>query len=439
MDLSCLTPSELKEYRDTLAAVLELRAAQAKAEAEAAEETKKREAEAVAVEAERKARLDPNGNRFAALQQEGLARGNARALVEAEKTYGAGLVVGRLLRATAYAQRYDKNFTPEGVARVLRDVYHDPDTCALYEARMATRALSAGTPSEGGLLIAEAFSEEFIPLLYANSALFKLGMRSVPMPNGNLTMAGLASSSTATYGGENTDTNASQPGFLARSWAAKKLTAIVVISNDLLKSASYRADQIARDDAAMAVGLKMDSVGIQSQGLGYEPQGLKYQSGVNDLTINAEINADHPAKFFRRLLAANVPLSPGGKLGWLFNEDVWVCLYNLKSTTGQYYFREAMDRDELLGKPFQISQQIDTASNVTDMYYGDWSELICAQQSSMEFALSSEAAYRDSSGTMQAAFSMDQTVMRIIDRHDIAPRRPGCFVKCDDVQVANAA
>lgn len=384
----------------------------------------------------------PNASRFghAELQAAANAPTKYRALAEAEKTYGPALMVGRIIRAAACAQSVYHDQSAEAVSRVLHDVYRDRDGAALFEARLAeTRALSAGVPSEGAALIAEAFSEEFIPLLYANTALFKLGMRSVPMPNGNLTMAGLASSSTATYGAENDDTKASQPSFSSRSWQSKKLTAIVVISNDLLKSASFRADQIVRDDAAMAVGLKMDAVGIQSDGSNYEPVGLKYVNGVNVLVVNAAPTADTPAKFIRKLLASKIPLGASAKLGWIFNQDTWVVLYNLKSTTGQYYFREEMDKGLLLGKPFEISQQILTASNITDIHFGAFSEMICAQQSAMEVALSDSAAYLDSGGTIRAAFARDQTVMRLIDRHDIGPRRAAAFVRSTDVDVTSAA
>jgi HK97 family phage major capsid protein len=273
-------------------------------------------------------------------------------------------------------------------------------------------------------------------LLYSNTVIFKLGARSVPMPNGNLTMAGLASSSTATYGGENEDTNASQPAFNDRSWQAKKLTAIVPVSNDLLRSASPRADQIVRDDAVMAVAIKMDSVALQSMGNANEPRGIKFTTGINDLAGITALTADDPAKFIKALLDSKIPMSPSAKFGWAFNPSVWLKLFNLKSANGDYYFREEMTRGMLLGQQFQLSQQIANVANITDVYYADWSELIVAQQSSMELAVSDSAAYLDSTGTMRASFARDQTLMRIIDRHDIGARRPAAFVLSNDVDVS---
>jgi hypothetical protein len=40
----------------------------------------------------------------------------------------------------------------------------------------------------------------------------------------------------------------------------------------------------------------------------------------------------------------------------------------------------------------------------------------------IEVAMSTEAAYKDSSGVMQAAFSRDETLMRMIMQHDIGAR-----------------
>lgn len=40
----------------------------------------------------------------------------------------------------------------------------------------------------------------------------------------------------------------------------------------------------------------------------------------------------------------------------------------------------------------------------------------------IEIAMSTEAAYKDAAGNMQAAFSRDETVMRAIVQHDIGMR-----------------
>ena len=88
--------------------------------------------------------------------------------------------------------------------------------------------------SSGGALIPQNLHDEVIELLKARSVVRKLGARSMPLPNGNLSLPRMAGGATAYYSGENEDIKSSVSKFDDAKLSAKKLTALVPISNNLI-------------------------------------------------------------------------------------------------------------------------------------------------------------------------------------------------------------
>jgi hypothetical protein len=68
--------------------------------------------------------------------------------------------------------------------------------------------------------------------------------------------------------------------------------------------------------------------------------------------------------------------------------------------------------------------------------FADWSEGWMGRQGSLEFDASREAAYKNSAGTVVAAYSRDQTVLRLIAKIDTRVRQLKKFVKSDNVYTA---
>jgi HK97 family phage major capsid protein len=62
-------------------------------------------------------------------------------------------------------------------------------------------------------------------------------------------------------------------------------------------------------------------------------------------------------------------------------------------------------------------------STSTEILLADMSEVLIGDEMSLCISMSDVAAFRDSGGTLQSAFSRDSTVIRAIARHDLVLRR----------------
>ena len=240
--------------------------------------------------------------------------------------------------------------------------------------------MSATSPSSGGYLIPEIYLDEIIEMLYAKTVIFELGARKVPMANGNLNLPKMTSGARATWGGEARKISKSQPTFGNIKMSAKRLEAIVPQTRELLMSTDYSADALFANDLTRRMELGLDYGGMFGSGGEFQPLGIaknKEVETVDATTLNntdlasagGKITADFPVWLVSKVLAKNVD---DLGLGWTFNSFVEGYLKNLKTTTGDYIYREEMNGGKLLGFPYKVSNQIETASNKTTIIFGNW-------------------------------------------------------------------
>ena len=293
------------------------------------------------------------------------------------------------------------------------------------------KQLSATTPSEGGFLISEQYARDIIPMLMSKTAVMELGARRVPMPGGNLNLPKLTGGATSYYIGENQNATKSQQTFGNVKLSSKKLVTLVPVSNDLIRNSSPEADTIVRDDMVQQMRLKIDYTAMYGDGTAYTPIGIKKSVATANISVatgTATLSADIPGTMIGALMLDNVPMI---SVGWIFNARIWNAFYNLKTTTNQYIYRDEMNRGTLNGFPFRMSNQITTANSTAgttyfDMFLGDFSEFMFGDEMSFEFMASNEASWYDGS-SLQSAFSLDQTVLKITAKHDMALRHNSAF------------
>lgn len=294
------------------------------------------------------------------------------------------------------------------------------------------KQLSATTPSEGGFLISEQYARDIIPLLLSKTAVMELGARRIPMPGGNLSMPKLTGGATSYYVGENSNATKSQQTFGNVKLSSKKLVTLVPVSNDLIRNASPEADMIVRDDMVQQMRLKIDYTAMYGDGTAYTPMGIKKSITTANISIatgTGTLSADVPGTMIGLLMNDNTPML---NVGWIFNSQIWSTFYNLKTTTNQYIYRDEMNRGTLNGFPFRISNQITTANSTAgttyfDIFLGDFSEFLFGDELAFEFMASNEASWYDGS-SLQSAFSLDQTVLKITAKHDMALRHNTSFL-----------
>jgi HK97 family phage major capsid protein len=349
--------------------------------------------------------------------------------VKAPSPEDAGLTMARAIKCLCLAKN-----DPEGALSYATGGQHPSK--AMYPTDKQVHALlkdlSATTPSEGGFLIGERYSAEIIPLLLSKTCVMELGGRLVPIPGGNLNMPKLTGGATSYYVGESQDATKSQQTFGNVKLSSKRNVTLVPVSNDLIRNASYAADVMIRDDMINQMKLKIDYTAMYGTGTAYTPLGIKNSITTANITIAsaaATLSADIIGTMVGNLMNTNVPML---KPGWIFNSKIWSALYNLKTTTNQYIYRDEMKGGKLEGFPFGISNQITTANSTAgttyfDIFLGDFSEFLFGDEMAFEFMASKEASWYDGS-SYQSAFTQDQTVLRITSKHDMALRHDSAFL-----------
>lgn len=291
----------------------------------------------------------------------------------------------------------------------------------------ALKQMTVGTPSEGGFLVPERYAAEIIPLLRAKAVVRRLGARTLNLAGGVLNIPKITGGATAYYVGESRDITKSQMKVGNLRLSGKKLACLVPMSNELIRSNAYNADQMVRDDMIQTIALKEDHAAMYGTGTEFTPLGIINTPGIRKAAKNALPDSDYLASLVGSLMAKNLPWT---SVGWAIHGALWSTLYNLKDSTGNYIHREEMNQGKLIGLPFAVSNQISYNDGVTgkpvDIFFGDWSEFIIGEEMGLEIDASKEASWWDGSA-LQSAFSRDETVIRVIAKHDFGLRHAEAF------------
>ena len=343
----------------------------------------------------------------------------------AHKSLPAGIGLARSIKCAYLAGGKD----PERAAWVAHKMYDDGNLEREFKAMTATM------PSDGGILIPEAYVNEVIPLLRAKSVVQMLGARTIPMENGNLTIPRQTEASTAGYVGELRSPKKSNPRYGALKLSAKKLVGIVEISNDLLRSASLDADALVRDDAITTMALAQDRAALMGKGTEFEPRGVLENADVQKIAVNGVVTKTLVGEMLAKLVAANVDIQ---KLGWAFNGQVWGALYNFTDAQDRFIFRDALDKGQLNGHTVGVSNQLpaDGSNKTSSIILGDWSQLLIGEQTSMQVDVFDQAALVEN-GDVLSAMSRDTTFLRLLSIHDIGLRQPSAFVVATGVKTVS--
>jgi HK97 family phage major capsid protein len=338
-----------------------------------------------------------------------------------------GMAFARCVRAMAAAKM--RKVGTEGVVDILKQ-WGDGDLAESLKSSQA-KALAAGDATAGGFLVPTQFSTEVIELLRAQSVVRKLGARTVQMPTGTLKYPKIASGAAASYIGENVNISKSEETFGQLTLTFKKLAVLTPISNDLLRYSSPSADAIVRDDLVSAMATKEDSSFLRGSGTDATPKGLLNwcvadQKIASNLTVNLANITDDLGQLVVKLKQADIPMiSPG----WVMAPRTEQKLATIQNANGVFAFRDEIIRGTLWGWPIgsttNVPITLDTTGsgndNESEIYLVDFAQVLIGESQGLLVDASQEAAYHDGSN-VQAAFSLDQTVVRAIAEHDLGLR-----------------
>jgi HK97 family phage major capsid protein len=278
-----------------------------------------------------------------------------------------------------------------------------------------------------------------IEYLRPMSVIRSLNPTIIPLDNGTATVPKMTGGASATYIGENQNATKTEPTFGNLKLTERKLAALVPISNDLVRNAAPSAVTVVRDDLAAALAQKSDLEFIRGDGTGAGPKGLRYWCpSANQLTVNATVNLANVTTDLGELILAlrnaNVRML---RCGWIMAPRTENYLMTIRDGNGNYAFRTEMLAGTLWGYPYKVTTQIPvnlavTGTSESEVYFADFTDVIVGEASDLILTVSDEAAYHDGSNVV-SAFSLDQTVIKAIERHDFGMRHDASVAVLTDV------
>jgi HK97 family phage major capsid protein len=289
-----------------------------------------------------------------------------------------------------------------------------------------TRALSASVSSQGGFAVPMGYSSDIISALRPMVAVRKLNPVTMPMANGNLTIPRISAGATASYLGENAVVPSQAQSFAALKLTAKKLPALVPISNDLVRYAKPAGNLIVMRDILAALAAVEDFNFINGNGTAYSPKGLiNWALAANTIAANATVNIANTdndlGALESALINANVSMQ---RPGWIFSPRTLIYLKNLRGSGGDKVYPE-LDYGQLRGYPYAASNNVPLnlgTGSQSVVILADFNDVIIGE-AELTIDVATEGSYVDGGGATVSAFTADQTIVRIIAQHDLGMLR----------------
>ncbi|AXC64635.1 phage major capsid protein [Salmonella enterica subsp. diarizonae serovar 59:z10:-] len=281
----------------------------------------------------------------------------------------------------------------------------------------------------GGALVPQNMRNEVIELLRDRTIVRKLGARSIPLPNGNLSIPRLAGGSTAGYAGEGKDVKASGASFDDVKLSAKTLICMVPVSNQLIGRAGFAVEQIILGDIISGIATREDKAFLRDDGTNDTPKGMKKVAEENSRTLEW-VGTDYSLNAIDAWLDSMVLKVLDGNSnmlssGWGMSNRSYIKLQGLRDGNGNKVYPE-MAQGMLKGYPVlrtsAVPTNLGTAGNESEIYFADFSDVLIGEDGKMVVDFSREASYIDADGQMVSAFARNQSLVRVQMDHDIGFR-----------------
>lgn len=356
----------------------------------------------------------------------------------------AAAVVAKPVKATQHGpavivKSEPKQYTGAGMTRLVMSVaagagnLQDAATFAAEELNDSSVSMAISTAAaSGGVLIPQNLHSEVIELLRDRTIVRKLGARSIPLPNGNMSLPRLAGGATASYTGENKDATVSESRFDDVKLTAKTMIAMVPISNALIGRAGFNVEQLVLQDILTAISVREDKAFMRDDGTGDTPIGMKARATQWNRLLPWEAAAEVNLNTIDTYLDSIMLMAMDGNsnmisCGWGMSNRTYMKLFGLRDGNGNKVYPE-MAQGMLKGYPIQrtsaIPANLGDGGKESEIYFADFNDVVIGEDGNMKVDFSKEASYIDSDGKLVSAFSRNQSLIRVVTEHDIGFRHP---------------
>ncbi|WP_145566294.1 phage major capsid protein [Yersinia massiliensis] len=283
----------------------------------------------------------------------------------------------------------------------------------------------------GGALIPQNMQNEVIELLRDRTVVRKLGARSIPLPNGNLSMPRMSGGATAGYVGEGKDVVATGATFDDVKLSAKTMIALVPVSNQLIGRAGFNVEQLLLGDILSSIATREDKAFLRDDGTGDTPKGMKsVATAANRLVAwdGTAVNLTTIDTYLDQLMLMHMDSNSNMiSCGWGLSNRSYMTLFGLRDGNGNKVYPE-MSVGMLKGYPIQrtsaIPANLGENGNESEIYFCDFNDVVIGEDGMMKVDFSTEATYKDADGQLVSAFARNQSLIRVVTEHDIGFRHP---------------
>ncbi|MCM2258748.1 MAG: phage major capsid protein [Vicinamibacteria bacterium] len=344
----------------------------------------------------------------------------------------------RMARAMALGRLETGQTDPEAATHAVKKRWGADDVVIkdlADAAKLKAVAAQAGDPTSLGNLVAPVWSTEFIELL-RNRPTIRSIARVIPNPTGSLTMRRQTAAGVAYWVGEGINITPSKPGVGLMNFLRKKLAALCILSNDLIRYAGPEADRLVLEDLLKASALAEDLAFLRGDGTEYAPKGIRSlveqfnssaiyaQTGTTLATVDADFS-----KALRLIEEANIDLEGGDEVHWVMVPRVKWALWNLApaTDTGARPYRDGINMSpaRVLGYRAHVTNQIPKnlggGGNETETYALHGPSLMIADTLNVLTEVFPGGAYHDGSAVV-SGISTDETVIRLLRETDFNMR-----------------
>lgn len=341
---------------------------------------------------------------------------------------GTGLNLARYVKAMAAAKMM--GMTPEAVAKGWG--YADVAAALGRNKENVSKALAQGTLADGGAFVPIEYSTELIELLRNATVIRKAGARTVPM-GATLEIPSQTAGATAYWGQENTAITPSQQTTAKVVLQEKKLTALTVVSNDLIRNASISAEEFVRNDLLNVMGIAEDLAFLRGTGASSAPTGIRYRATSGNIYDETTASDGAPTlaelkkefnKALKLMKQANVPML---KCAWIMNAQAELGVLDVVGPGAEGYNsleREMVERGTIRGKPYFVTEQIphnlNNDGDEGELYLVDFNEVIIGDSMAMELMVFPNGG--------DDGITKDQTTIRAIRKMDLQLRHTSAAV-----------
>ncbi|MGV3515620.1 phage major capsid protein [Luteitalea sp.] len=326
-----------------------------------------------------------------------------------------GQTIGAIVRGIGMFGKMN----PQGLIAWAAQVYgeNSPEYHALNQTEF----------SAGGALVPVQVVGEVIELLRTRSVIMRMNPRTLQLVSGVAEIPKITAGATASYSGENDDIGVTGQEFGQLKLTEKYLTALVPVSNRLMRNASASVDLIVRDDLIAALTERGDQAAIRGLGDQNSPKGLRYWAPPANLSASAGTALANVRSDIRTLIetleGANCRmLQPG----WLMASRTKNYMqWDLTDGNGNLPFQEQLERGTLndwpVGVTNHVPKNLGGGGNESELYLVDFADFVVGESEQLMIDVSSEATYVEG-GVTKSAFQKNQTLIRAMLAHDFGMR-----------------